>query len=128
MYISVIDDDVFEEDEHFYCRLSNPRYIHPENQINNNLRAKELPNLQLSTPSIATVMILDDDHSGIFSFPSAKFEVYETVGTYNLPVTRYSGARGRVILPYKTIELTAKNERDFIATEGELIFENNQTR
>lgn len=124
----MIDDDVFEEDEHFYCRLSNPRYIHPENQLNSGARGKELPSLQLSTPSIATVMILDDDHAGVFAFPSPKYEVSEAVGTFNLSVTRYSGARGRILVPYKTIEFTAKNEKDFVITQGELVFENNQTR
>uniref|UniRef100_T1KPR5 Calx-beta domain-containing protein n=1 Tax=Tetranychus urticae TaxID=32264 RepID=T1KPR5_TETUR len=106
--ISVIDDDVFEEDEHFYCRLNWPK-------------------LQLGTPPTATVMILDDDHSGVFAFKEASIEIPESVGPYLLQVSRVSGARGQVILPYKTIEGSAKGERDFIMKEGELIFENNET-
>ncbi len=30
IFITVIDDDMFEEDEHFYVRLSNPRYMSPD--------------------------------------------------------------------------------------------------
>lgn len=123
IYISVIDDDVFEEDEHFYCRLSEPRYLHGDGAVG----GKPRPKLQLGTPSIATVMILDDDHGGIFQFPEETIEINEAVGCYMMKITRYSGARGKVFLPYKTIEGTAKNGKDFEISEGELVFENNET-
>lgn len=126
--ITVIDDDVFEEDEHFYCRLSNPRYLHPDNKLNGGPVGKDWPELQLGTPSIATVMILDDDHSGIFAFPESSFEIAESIGMFSLKVNRHSGARGKVIVPYKTLEGTAKHEKDFLLSEGEIIFENNETR
>jgi solute carrier family 8 (sodium/calcium exchanger) len=42
-------------------------------------------------------------------------------------VTRFSGARGRVIIPYKVIEAGAKIGREFEMQEGELMFENNET-
>lgn len=125
--MSVIDDDVFEEDEHFYCRLSDPRYLQPDSKMNGGPGAKPRPELQLGTPSIATVMILDDDHGGIFSFPEENLEINEAVGCYMLKVTRFSGARGKVFLPYKTVEGTAKNGKDFELTEGEIVFENNET-
>ncbi|RWS25854.1 sodium/calcium exchanger 1-like protein [Leptotrombidium deliense] len=128
VYITVIDDDVFEEDEHFYCRLSNPRYIHSDSQMNGGPGAPSLPELQLSTPAIATVMILDDDHGGVFAFAEQQYEVSEAVGVYMLPVSRFSGARGKVYLPFKTIEGSAKEESDFIATEGEVVFENNESK
>ena len=122
--ISVIDDDVFEEDEHFYCRLSEPRYLHADSAVTND---KPRPKLQLGTPSIATVMILDDDHGGIFQFPEESIEINEAVGCYMMKITRYSGARGKVYVPYKTIEGTAKHGKDFEMTEGELVFDNNET-
>jgi len=131
VFITVIDDDVFEEDEHFYVRLSNPRYLSSEVRtgVNGSTggQPKPRPKLELATPAIATVMILDDDHGGIFSFPEANLEVSEAVGEYPLKVTRFSGARGRVIVPYKTIEGTAKAGKDFEPTEGQLIFDNNET-
>lgn len=125
MYLSVIDDDVFEEDEHFYCRISNPRYVHPE--MNGGAGVKKRQELKLGVPAVATVMILDDDHGGIFSFPEEKVEVSESSGLYLLKVTRYSGARGKVFLPYRILEDTAKNGVDFNCKEGEIVFLDNES-
>ncbi|KAI1288400.1 Sodium/calcium exchanger 3 [Halotydeus destructor] len=128
VYITVIDDDVFEEDEHFYCRLSEPRYLHhQENGGSPTSQLKERPRLQLGTPSIATVMILDDDHGGVFSFPEESVEINEAVGCYMLKVTRYSGARGTVFLPYKTVAGSGKSGVDFELTEGQVVFPNNES-
>ncbi|XP_054709805.1 LOW QUALITY PROTEIN: sodium/calcium exchanger 3-like [Uloborus diversus] len=118
-FITVIDDDVFEEDEHFYVRLSNARYTIEKME-------PRIP-VELSTPFLATVMILDDDHAGIFLFPEAEVEVTESVGEYPLKVNRFSGARGRVILPFRTVEGTARPGVEYEHLEGELIFENNET-
>uniref|UniRef100_A0AAG5CWT8 Calx-beta domain-containing protein n=2 Tax=Anopheles atroparvus TaxID=41427 RepID=A0AAG5CWT8_ANOAO len=107
--IQVIDDDVFEQDEHFYIKLSNPSEP-----------------ASLATPKIATVMILDDDHSGIFAITSKDHELVESVGTYEVKVQRYSGARGKVRVPYWTEDGTAKAGKDYEANSGELIFENNE--
>ncbi|KAH8278923.1 hypothetical protein KR018_011062 [Drosophila ironensis] len=108
--IEVIDDDVFEEDECFYIRLYNPS-----------------DNMRLAVPQIATVMILDDDHAGIFAFTDSAFEVSESIGLYEVKVMRYSGARGSVIVPYWTESASAKSGKDFEETRGELVFENNET-
>ncbi|XP_015109172.1 sodium/calcium exchanger 3 [Diachasma alloeum] len=108
--LSVIDDELFEEDEHFYVRLSNVSQ-----------------SAMLVSPSLATVMILDDDHSGIFGFPERDVELVESVGQYPLRVLRYSGARGRVALPYRTVEGTAKPNKQYMPSEGSLTFEDNQT-
>lgn len=107
--LEVIDDDVFEQDEHFYVRLSNVS-----------------DNATLSTPKVATVMILDDDHGGIFAIESKDHELVESVGTYELKVQRYSGARGKVILPYWTEDGTAKAGKDYEQMRGELVFGNNE--
>ncbi|XP_037947157.1 sodium/calcium exchanger 3-like [Teleopsis dalmanni] len=107
--IEIIDDDVFEQDEHFYVRLSNPS-----------------ESATLSTPKVATVMILDDDHSGIFAFQQFNHELNESVGCYELKVQRYSGARGKVIIPYWTEDGTAKAGKEYEPLQGELVFENNE--
>lgn len=106
--LEVIDDDVFEEDEHFYIRLTDPQGV------------------ALASPSLATVMILDDDHGGVFAFAEKDHELVESVGTYDLRVVRFSGARGRVALPYWTEDGTAKNGHQYEADKGEIIFENNE--
>lgn len=139
--IKVIDDDVFEEDEHFYVRLSNPRYLGSGGSgatttMNGSPGQPQPPGLttgagrapvKLDTPSVCTVMILDDDHSGVFSLPESQVEISEAVGEYRVKVNRFSGARGRVFLPYKAIEGTAKMNKDFEPCDGTLVFENNET-
>ncbi|KAG7297745.1 hypothetical protein JYU34_018463 [Plutella xylostella] len=107
--VQVIDDDVFEEDEHFYVRLSSPK------------------GAVLGNPSTATVVILDDDHSGMFSFPQRDFELTESVGTYDLRVTRTAGARGKVRVPYWTEDGTAKGGVQYETAQGHVVFENNET-
>merc|ERR1719427_2289806 len=84
-------------------------------------------NCQLGTPHMATIMILDDDHSGIFGFADTEAEVVESVGTYELKVQRSSGARGLVGIPYTTEDGTAKEGEHYEAEEGELMFENEET-
>ena len=135
--ITVIDDDVFEEDEHFYIRLNNTRLVsksewQPANGeagvVNNGYEdhgGKE-PQVQLVAPFLATVMILDDDHCGIFNLAEKDIELVESVGTYEVKVVRWSGARGRVSVNYRTVEGTAKDGKDYEAQEGEIIFENNE--
>ncbi|XP_045776926.1 sodium/calcium exchanger 3 isoform X2 [Maniola jurtina] len=107
--VQVIDDDVFEEDEHFFVRLSSPK------------------GACLASPSTATVVILDDDHSGVFSFPQRDFELTESVGTYDLRVVRTAGARGKVRIPYWTEDGTAKGGAQYETVQDHVVFENNET-
>lgn len=107
--VQVIDDDVFEEDEHFYVRLTSPR------------------GATIASPSTATVVILDDDHSGVFAFPQRDFELTESVGTYELRVVRTAGARGKVRIPYWTEDGTAKGGNQYEPAQGHIFFENNET-
>merc|ERR1719397_273481 len=79
------------------------------------------PSIQLGTPHMATIMILDDDHGGIFSFDDAEVEVVESVGTFELELKRISGARGKVAIPYNTEDGTAKEGEHYEAQEGELV-------
>ena len=46
-----------------------------------------VPALQLGTPHMATIMILDDDHGGIFQFAEHEMEITESVGTLELEVS-----------------------------------------
>ena len=180
--VSVIDDDVFEEDEHFYIRLSNARLagsngngggggrvsrsgssvgkresvsnattpvngeagtplaltvvVSGANGSSTTTRSISAPaiqqaadanaDVQLVAPFLATVMILDDDHCGIFNLADKDVELVESVGTYDVKVLRWSGARGRVAVPYRTLEGTAKEGKDYVSSVGEIIFENNE--
>ncbi|CAH1393389.1 unnamed protein product [Nezara viridula] len=118
--VKIIDDDVFEEDEHFLVRLSNVRL--------QGAKANGLSGFKLGEPSILKVTILDDDHSGIFGFLERRVEVSEACGVYHAVVERRTGARGRVSLPFTTQEGTAHDGKDYVATSGRLLFENNESR
>ncbi|KAM4018632.1 sodium/calcium exchanger 1-like isoform 2-T2 [Anomaloglossus baeobatrachus] len=117
--LGIIDDDVFEEDEHFYVQLSNPR------------RARGVRDgpgrVRLGTGRRATVTIFDDDHAGIFSFESGSMRVSESVGTMRAKVVRGSGARGKVVIPYRTSEGTAKAGEDYLEVAGKVEFQNDET-
>ena len=108
--LEVIDDDLFEQDEHFFVRL---------------LKAKH-PGIVVP-PAVATIIILDDDHAGIFQFFERDHDLVESVGTYELKVQRCTGARGRVVVPYWTEDGTAKKNKDYEPEEGQLVFENNES-
>merc|ERR1711936_913461 len=130
--LEVLDDDVFEEDEHFYIRISNLRRKDgkpfKEIEVEGEDGKKTMQaNCQLGTPHMATIMILDDDHSGIFGFEDSEAEIVESVGTYELKVQRISGARGKVGIPYNTEDGTAKEGVHYDAQEGELMFLNEET-
>ncbi|CAG7823722.1 unnamed protein product [Allacma fusca] len=126
--LEVIDDDVFEEDEHFYVRLTNPRYDVNNSSDDTIKSVTVLPELQLVNPFLATVIILDDDHCGVFNLAEKDVEIVESIGTYVIKVVRWSGARGKVAVPYETIDGTAKSGKDYNRAAGELIFENNETQ
>nr|XP_043873930.1 sodium/calcium exchanger 1-like isoform X3 [Solea senegalensis] len=125
--VDIIDDDIFEEDEHFLVHLSNVRVIsgsagsegHEDNPVD------ALAGLGL--PCTASVTIYDDDHAGIFTFEEPLVTVSESVGVMAVKVVRASGARGVVVVPYKTMEGTAKGGgEDFEDTYGVLEFQNDE--
>ncbi|XP_055496795.1 sodium/calcium exchanger 3 isoform X2 [Leucoraja erinacea] len=125
--VGIIDDDIFEEDEHFFVRLGKVRVTRQEEAQEPN-SAPPYPKALTVSPLVATVTILDDDHAGIFTFETDVVHVSESVGVMEVKVLRTSGARGTVIVPFRTIEATAKGAgEDFEDTYGELEFKNDET-
>ncbi|XP_071784260.1 sodium/calcium exchanger 3-like isoform X2 [Asterias amurensis] len=123
--LTIIDDDIFEEDEHFLVRLSNVRVGGPDGMFQSN---QEEPQAKLVEPYMAQITILDDDHAGIFQFEEKEVKISESVGNSQLKVVRSAGARGTVRIPYRTHEGSARgNGVDYIDVEGEIEFENDET-
>uniref|UniRef100_A0A913HRB0 Calx-beta domain-containing protein n=1 Tax=Strongyloides stercoralis TaxID=6248 RepID=A0A913HRB0_STRER len=125
--IEIVDDDVFEEDEHFYLHLKNLRVRTKDGLILDPTRIGGIPVAQIETPATATIMILDDDHAGVYSFEHDHFQAIESCGHISVRVQRTSGCRGKVIIPYKTSDGTGISGKHYEAKEGELVFEDNQT-
>ncbi|XP_063058967.1 sodium/calcium exchanger 3-like isoform X2 [Engraulis encrasicolus] len=121
--IGIIDDEMFEEDEHFFVRLKDLR----EAEGPNSGEGPENTKLRLIEPQSATVTILDDDHAGIFSFVHKELRVSESSGAVEVTVTRSSGVRGTVAVPYRTEDGTARHGIDYEHTQGELEFINEVT-
>lgn len=125
--MGIIDDDIFEEDEHFFVRLLNLRVGDAEGMFESD-EVGQAPKGRLMEPLATTVTILDDDHAGIFTFTERITRVSESVGTMEVTVVRNSGARGTVILPYHTEPGTAQGGGDdYEDASGELEFTNDQT-
>jgi len=115
--IPIIDDDIFELDEYFFCKLTGVR-SEPKAQ------AKAV----LGTPDTATVTILDDDYPGVFTLEHERYEIMETVGFMTLRIVRLIGARGVIRVPYYTAEGTAKGGgEDFEDCFGEIEFKDEET-
>ncbi|XP_035982649.1 sodium/calcium exchanger 1b isoform X3 [Fundulus heteroclitus] len=127
--VGIIDDDIFEEDENFLIHISNVKVLTSEGEEpEENESANHVDSVAcIGIPSTATVTIFDDDHAGIFTFEEPVCHVSESVGTMEVKVLRTSGARGVVMLPYKTVEGTARgNGEDFEDTHGVLEFQNDE--
>ncbi|XP_040285557.1 sodium/calcium exchanger 1 isoform X3 [Bufo bufo] len=124
--VGIIDDDIFEEDENFLVHLSNIRVNSETTDVN--FESNHVTSLAcLGSPSTTTVTIFDDDHAGIFTFEEPNTHVSESVGIMEVKVLRTSGARGTVIVPYKTVEGTARGGgEDFEDTCGRLEFQNDE--
>ncbi|XP_030642072.1 sodium/calcium exchanger 1b isoform X2 [Chanos chanos] len=125
--VGIIDDDIFEEDENFLIHLSNVRVVY-EGAEPDTTEANHVETMAtLGLPSTATVTIFDDDHAGIFTFEEPVVHVSESVGVMEVKVLRTSGARGVVMVPYKTIEGSARGGgEDFEDTHGVLEFQNDE--
>ncbi|CAM4542638.1 unnamed protein product [Caretta caretta] len=125
--VGIIDDDIFEEDENFLVHLSNVQ-VSTEALDEGILKANHVATLAcLGSPCTATVTIFDDDHAGIFTFEEPVTHVSESIGTMEVKVLRTSGARGNVVVPYKTVEGSARGGgEDFEDTCGELEFQNDE--
>lgn len=112
--IEIIDDKNWNPDKVFLVRLSLPD--------------GESEEVAKGRICLMTVTIVDDDEPGIIGFEQRIFTVGEGVGHANLTVLREFGADGRIRVPFKTLDGSAKAGADYVSLEGELIFEHGEIR
>lgn len=117
MDIRIIDDNIFECDEHFFIHLTE---LHLQDKSNRYVK--------LMDPKTAKILILDDDYAGEFSFEKEIVVVREVEGVYELPVVRVGGVRGTIRVPYWTKDGTAEAGIDYIAARGFVVFVDGETR
>ncbi|XP_037543560.1 sodium/calcium exchanger 2a isoform X3 [Nematolebias whitei] len=120
--VGILDDDIFEEDEHFFVHLQNLRLEEGGNE-----GTGTPPKGKLVEPLFAIITILDDDHAGIFTFRQQVLRVSESTGILTVTVLRNSGSRGTVAVPYHTEDGSAKAGVDYEEARGEVEFTNEQT-
>jgi len=119
--VPILDDDIFEEDEFFKVELSNVRFGGQDGST-------DFSKIRIDSPAVATVVILDDDHAGVFQFKESQITVGEGVGVLKVEVSRNSGARGTVAVPYKTVPGSAKGGgQDYLDSVGVLEFSDDET-
>jgi len=119
--VPILDDDIFEEDEFFKVELSNVRFGGQDGNT-------DFSKIRLDSPSVGTVVILDDDHAGVFQFKESQITVGEGVGVLKVEVSRNSGARGCVAVPYKTVPGSAQGGGvDYLDAVGVLEFQDDET-
>jgi len=119
----LVSHEICSLDEHFSVKLSNLKIKDNQGRLTPGAFDKTV---QLVEPSTAVVMIIDDDHSGLFVFDVEEKSIVESDRFAEIRVVRTSGARGRVRVPFTTEDETAVHERDYLTTNGEVIFENNE--
>jgi len=88
-------------------------------------------NAVLGAPSVATLIIQDDDLPGTFKVDKGTYTVLESAGTLAIIVRRTgTSLAGNVSVGYATIDGTASSEappRDYTATSGRLTFNTGET-
>jgi solute carrier family 8 (sodium/calcium exchanger) len=116
--VSIIDDNAYEDDEHFYIALSDA-----ENVPSGNSKDK-LPKCAVGTNNEVKITIIDDDEAGVLSFEQEEITTNPHTGDYTLPikVLRRNGGCGEVTVEYATEGASAVAGRDFEHSSGTLKF------
>ena len=144
--INIIDDDVWEPDNHFWVTIEAVEAgtaLMPEassdggkpaaaaseqtggGAVEDGDSADSAPSVVVRTPR-TKVTIIDDDNPGIFAFKDRRVLVKESESTARCTVLRKLGSDGAVEVSYETVDLTGLEGRDYIKTSGVLRFESGE--
>ena len=97
--IVIIDDNQWEPDETFFVKLS----VYGDQ-----------PDVRIGDKAICMVTIIDDDEPGEIEFSQPVYVVKESIGTYEVTVERKNGADGQVSIAYKTTDINAIANKDYV--------------
>jgi len=118
--IPIIDDDVWQADEHFTCELSNLSVQSPGRPA---MYQDAVPKLRVS---VTKITVQNDDMPGTLGFDDA--EVYGMEGeTVLVGVNRTNGNAGFISCRYKTGGGTAVERKDYTPVQGTLQFKDKET-
>lgn len=110
--VTIIDDNQWEPDETFFVKLS--------------LYGNSQPCVKIGHKAISMVTIIDDDEPGEIEFSQPVYVVKESVGTFEVQIDRKNGADGQVSVGFKTTEINAVANKDFMAKSGILEFKHGE--
>jgi len=109
--VTIIDDNQWEPDETFFVKLS----LYGEQQ-----------DVKIGHKAICMVTIIDDDEPGEIEFSQPVYVVKESIGTFEVTVERKNGADGQVSVAFKTSDINAIADRDYMAKSGILEFKHGE--
>lgn len=112
VYIGIIDDDEWEPDEIFFVKLSIPH---------------ESKDIVVGKMAINQITIINDDEPGKLEFSKPSYIIRESNECAQVYVNRVNGADGLVTVRWRTKDLTAVHNKDYIGGEGTLTFEHGET-
>lgn len=112
--IEIIDDNDWEPDEVFFVKLS----LDPND--------RNAGNCLIGQKAIQEITIINDDEPGTFEFAKPSLLFKESCGKALIPIERANGADGRVVLKWKTEDITAHSGSDYEGGEGTITFEHGE--
>ena len=86
----------------------------------------ELPKKLSETVSTATINIANENYGGEFLFEESKLEVLENAGLIRIKVIRVNGSKGKVKIPFQTLDGSAIGGKDYMMSNGYIIFNHNE--
>jgi len=118
--ILIVDDDINEPDEHFYCSLGAPSFVDSDGKD----KVPDDPDLvaRLGLKKLARITIIDDDEPGVIEFESQEMIATGDGRKMIIRIKRGQESSARVSCKYEALQQSAKPGVDFKDARGELEF------
>lgn len=109
--VTIIDDNQWEPDETFFVKIS----LYGDQK-----------EVKIGHKAICMVTIIDDDEPGEIEFSQPVYVVKESIGTFEVSVDRKNGADGVVSVAFKTTDINAIADKDYLTKTGTLEFKHGE--